>query len=55
MRWDGGGSHRLAGPGREQLFSQSSAAKASRYPSTLQLLPEGCRWTRHVVRLVQTR
>lgn len=55
MRWDGGGSHRLAGPGREQLVPQSPAIKVSCSPSTLQLLPEGCRWTRHLVRLVQTR
>lgn len=35
-RWDGGGSHRLAGPGREQLAPPDSVCEALCAPYTLQ-------------------
>lgn len=43
MRWDGGGSHRPAGPGREQLFSRRRVAEVELLPSTRQLSRPGRR------------
>lgn len=37
MRWDGGGSHRLAGPGREQLSSRKRVFAKNVRPRTRQL------------------
>lgn len=43
MRWDGGGSHRLAGPSREQLTSLKRVAEVKVLPCTRQMNHPGRR------------
>lgn len=43
MRWDGGGSHRQAGPGREQLSSRNRPVAVKVPPNTWQLSTQGSR------------
>lgn len=45
MRWDGGGLHRRAGPGREQLSVRNRFLKMDVFPYTRQLNFNGAGWT----------
>jgi len=47
LRRDGGGSHRLAGPGREQLCRMVVPSNAAVTLARINCHREGCRWTRH--------
>lgn len=43
MRWDGGGSHRLAGPGREQLILLNRLVLLNAASNTQQATEQGRR------------
>jgi len=45
MRRDGGGSHRLAGPGREQLILLNRLVVLNASSDTQQPLSKGAGWT----------